>query len=171
MVLTHRNRKAFIWPDSCFAGHRRGFAVWFTNRVCLRGRSLITSSSDEKLERAQALGAHAGINYARTPEWEKEVLRLTDKQGADHVLEVAGGKSLAQSLASSKPGGRISVIGVLDGFVSELPIFLLLIKQVTVRGMLTGPRRLFEEMNEALQKIQIHPVIDRVYSFADALAA
>jgi NADPH:quinone reductase-like Zn-dependent oxidoreductase len=136
-----------------------------------RARSLITSSSDEKLERAKAFGAYAGINYARTPEWEKEVLKLTDMQGADHVLEVVGGKSLAQSLASLKAGGRMSVIGVLDGFASEVPIFPLLNKQVTIRGIVTGPRRVFDEMNQELEKLQIHPVIDTVYPFADALAA
>jgi NADPH:quinone reductase-like Zn-dependent oxidoreductase len=134
-------------------------------------RSIITSSSDEKLERAKALGAYAGINYARTPEWEKDVLKLTGMQGADHVLEVVGGKSLAQSLASSKPGGRISVIGVLDGFVSKFPIFPLLNKQVTIRGIVTGPRRVFDEMNQALEKTQLRPVIDKVYPFEDALAA
>ena len=134
-------------------------------------RSLITSSSDEKLERAKGFGAYAGINYARTPEWEKEVLKLTDMQGADQVLEVVGGKSLAQSLASLKAGGRMSVIGVLDGFASAVPIFLLLNKQVTIRGIVTGPRRVFDQMNQELEKIQIHPVIDTVYPFADALAA
>jgi NADPH:quinone reductase-like Zn-dependent oxidoreductase len=134
-------------------------------------RALITSGSDEKLERAKARGANAGINYARTPEWEKEVLRLTDMQGADHVLDVAGGKSLAQSLAAVRAGGRISVIGVLDGFVSELPIFSLLTKQVTIRGIVTGPRRAFEGMNQELEKIRIHPVIDTVYPFADSRAA
>jgi NADPH:quinone reductase-like Zn-dependent oxidoreductase len=134
-------------------------------------RTIITSSNDEKLERAKALGAHAGINYARTPDWEKEVLKLTDMKGADHVLEVAGGKSLAQSLASVKAGGRVSVIGVLDGLASEILIFPLLTKQVTIRGILTGPRRVFDEMNEALEKLKIHPVIDKVYPFTDALAA
>ena len=63
------------------------------------------------------------------------------------------------------------MIGVLDGFVSEVPILPLLVKQVTIRGILTGPCRLFEEMNQALEEIQIHPLIDRVYSFTDALAA
>ena len=134
-------------------------------------RTLITSGSDEKLERAKALGAHAGINYARIPEWEKEVLALTEMRGADHVLDVAGGKSLAQSMAAVKAGGRISVIGVLDGFASEISIFALLRKQVTIRGIMTGPRRVFEEMNRELERIQIHPVIDKVYPFADALAA
>jgi NADPH:quinone reductase-like Zn-dependent oxidoreductase len=63
------------------------------------------------------------------------------------------------------------VIGVLDGFASELPILPLLNKQVTIRGIVTGPRRVFDEMNRALEKIRIHPVIDTVYPFTDALAA
>ncbi len=63
------------------------------------------------------------------------------------------------------------MIGVLDGFVSEIPIFPLLTRQVTIRGIVTGPRRVFEEMNQALDKLQIHPVIDTVYRFADARAA
>jgi NADPH:quinone reductase-like Zn-dependent oxidoreductase len=134
-------------------------------------RPLILSSSDEKLERARALGAQGGINYLRKPEWAKEVLALTDMQGVDHVLEVAGGKSLAQSLEALKAGGRISVIGILDGVESAVPIFRLLTKQATIRGIVTGPRRAFESMNEKLQEIQIHPVIDKVYSFPDALAA
>jgi NADPH:quinone reductase-like Zn-dependent oxidoreductase len=134
-------------------------------------RPLILSSSDEKLERARALGAQGGINYLRKPEWAKEVLALTDMQGVDHVLEVAGGKSLAQSLEALKAGGRISVIGILEGVESAIPIFRLLTKQATIRGMVTGPRRAFETMNEKLEEIQIHPVIDKVYSFRDALAA
>jgi NADPH:quinone reductase-like Zn-dependent oxidoreductase len=134
-------------------------------------RPLILSSSDEKLERTKALGAHGGINYLGKPEWAKEVLALTDMQGVDHVLEVAGGKSLAQSLKALKAGGRISVIGILDGFESAVPIFPLLAKQATIRGIVTGPRRSFERMNEKLEEIQIHPVIDKVYSFPDALAA
>jgi NADPH:quinone reductase-like Zn-dependent oxidoreductase len=79
------------------------------------------------------------------------VLKLTDMKGADNVLEVVGSKSLARSLASSKPGGRISVIGVLDGFVSEVPIFPLLNKQVTIRGIGTGPRHVFDEVNQELE--------------------
>ena len=134
-------------------------------------RPLILSSSDEKLERTRALGAQGGINYLRKPEWGKEVLALTGMLGVDHVLEVAGGKSLAQSLKALKAGGRISVIGILDGFESAVPIFPLLAKQATIRGIVTGPRRAFEKMNEKLEEIRIHPVIDKVYSFPDALAA
>lgn len=139
--------------------------------TALGAQVLVTSSSDEKLERVKSLGAHAGINYNRTPAWEKEVLRLTDGRGADHIVEVAGGKSLAQSIGAVKPGGRVAVIGILDGVVSELPVFAILAKQVTIRGIVTGPRRAFERMNETLEKIQLRPVIDAVYPFEDAPAA
>lgn len=71
----------------------------------LGARVIVTSSSDEKLARVTELGAWQGINYTRTPEWEKEVLRLTSEKGVDQILEVAGGKSLAQSITAVK-GGR-----------------------------------------------------------------
>jgi NADPH:quinone reductase-like Zn-dependent oxidoreductase len=139
--------------------------------TALGARVLITSSSEEKLERARVLGAHAGINYARTPEWENEVLKLTDGQGVDHILEVVGGKNLAKSIAAAKPGGQISVIGVLDGFSSEIAIFPLLNRQTVIRGVVTGPRRVFEEMNQSLENLKVRPVIDTIYPFDEALAA
>jgi NADPH:quinone reductase-like Zn-dependent oxidoreductase len=134
-------------------------------------RVIVTSSSDEKLERAKGLGAHDAINYARTPEWHNEALRLTSQQGVDQILEVAAGKSLGQSIEAIRPGGRIAVIGILEGFTSEIPIFPVLQKQVSIQGIVTGSRRMFEEMNAELEKSQIRPVIDTVYSFDDALEA
>jgi NADPH:quinone reductase-like Zn-dependent oxidoreductase len=82
-----------------------------------------------------------------------------------------GGKSLGKSITASKAGGQISLIGVLEGFSSEIPIFPLLQKQTVIRGIVTGPRRVFEEMNQALEKIKLRPVIDKVYAFEDTLAA
>lgn len=137
----------------------------------LGARTIVTSSSDAKLGRVRSLGATETVNYARMPAWEKEVLSLTGGKGADHILEVVGGKSLAQSLIAVRPGGRITVIGILDGFTSEIPIFTLLRKQAVIRGMVTGPRRVFEEMNEALESLKIRPVIDAVYAFEDTLKA
>jgi NADPH:quinone reductase-like Zn-dependent oxidoreductase len=139
--------------------------------TALGARVLITSSSEEKLERARVLGAHAGINYARNPEWQHEVLKHTDGQGVDHILEVVGGKNLARSITATKPGGQISVIGILDGFSSEIPIFPLLNRQILVRGIVTGPRRAFEELNQSLENLKLRPVIDTVYPFDEALAA
>ena len=126
---------------------------------------------DAKLERVKALGAGEGINHARTSEWEKEVLKLTAHAGVDHILEVAGGKSLAQSIAAIKPGGQIAVIGILENFSSDFPIFSLLLKQVILRGISVGPRRALEDMTRKFEQLQLHPVIDTVYPFADALAA
>jgi NADPH:quinone reductase-like Zn-dependent oxidoreductase len=137
----------------------------------LGARVLVTSSSDAKLERVKALGAGEGINYARASAWEKEVLKLTAQAGVDHILEVAGGKSLAQSIAAIKPGGQIAVIGILENFSSDFPIFSLLLKQVTLRGISVGPRRALEDMTRKFEQLQLHPVIDTVYPFADALAA
>jgi NADPH:quinone reductase-like Zn-dependent oxidoreductase len=76
----------------------------------------------------KSLGAGEGINYARTSEWEKEVLKLTAQAGVDHILEVAGGKSLAQSIAAIKPGGQIAVIGILENFSSDFPIFFVVVE-------------------------------------------
>ena len=132
---------------------------------------IVTSSSDEKLARVKELGASHGINYARTRDWENEALRLTGQRGVDHVLDVVGGKSLSQSIAATKAGGQITSIGILEGFSSEIPIFPLLTKQIVIRGIVVGPRRALEDMPSAFAKFQLHPVIDTVYGFDDALAA
>jgi NADPH:quinone reductase-like Zn-dependent oxidoreductase len=134
-------------------------------------QTIVTSSSDEKLERVRSLGASHGINYARTPQWENVALDLTAKKGVDHVLEVVGGKSLVQSVSAIKAGGHIAVIGILESFTSDLPLFPILVKQVVLRGYSVGPRRALEEMNQAFAKWQIRPVIDTVYPFGDGLAA
>jgi NADPH:quinone reductase-like Zn-dependent oxidoreductase len=139
--------------------------------LALGAQVIVTSSSDEKLARVQAMGASHGVNYVRTPEWEKEVLRLTSQIGVHHVVEVAGGRSLAQSMSAGKPGGTISVIGILDGYTSQLPLSELLRKQIVLRGISVGPRRALEDMVRAFESHQLRPVIDTVYSFQDAIAA
>ena len=73
-----------------------------------------TSSSDEKLAFARKLGSHHTINYRTSPNWEEEVLRLTDRQGVDHVIEVGGASTIEKSLASLRQGGLISIIGYLS---------------------------------------------------------
>jgi NADPH:quinone reductase-like Zn-dependent oxidoreductase len=136
--------------------------------TALGARVITTSSSDEKLARAKELGSHQGINYIKTPEWDEEVLAFTDGKGVDQVLEVAGGKSLGRSITASAYGGQIAVLGILDGFSSEIPVFPIIRKQLVIRGLVTGPRRVLEQMTEAFQRLNIHPVIDTVYPFAEA---
>jgi NADPH:quinone reductase-like Zn-dependent oxidoreductase len=139
--------------------------------VAAGARVIVTSSSDEKLRKTKELGAHDVINYADTPEWHREALRLTDGRGVDQVLEVAGGRSLGQSIETIRPGGQIAVIGILDGFTSQIPIFPVLQRQVSIRGILTGSRKMFESLNAELEKTRIRPVIDTAYSFEEVIEA
>ena len=139
----------------------------------LGARVIATSSSDEKLERVKALGADETINYKQTPDWGKEVQRLTDKRGVDHVLEVGGAGTLAQSLVAVRAGGRVNLIGLLaqaqDGTPPDLmPI---LMKAIKLEGILVGSREMFESMNEALTRHQIKPVVDRTFPLDQAVEA
>ena len=139
--------------------------------AALGAKVLVTSSSDEKLTRAAKLGAAHGINYVRHPDWHDEVLSLTENLGVDHVLEVAGGASLEKSIKASRAGGQISIVGILDGFSSEVSLFTVIKKQTVLRGISVGPRRALEDMLREFARLQIHPVIDSVYEFVDVHSA
>ena len=134
-------------------------------------RVIITSSSDAKLARAQALGADGIINYRTTPDWEKEVFRLTDKTGADHVVEVGGTNTFPKSLRAVAMGGTISVIGGVSGFTSEVSLRDILGKSVRIQGIFVGSREMFEAMNRAITQHRLQPVLDRTVPFAEAPAA
>ncbi len=134
----------------------------------LGATTIVTSSSDEKLARVKTLGASHTINYTRTPAWEKEALAITNKQGVDHILEVVGGNAVNQSIEALKPEGQISIIGILDGFNSDIPLFSLIKKQAVLRGISVGPRRALEDMLRKFDELKLHPVIDSVYSFTNA---
>jgi NADPH:quinone reductase-like Zn-dependent oxidoreductase len=137
----------------------------------LGARVIVTSSSDEKLERAIELGAWAGINYKRQPEWGKEVRRLTGGEGVDHVVEVGGAGTLAESLTAIRAGGQISVIGVLSGTSGKINVIPVLMGQVRIQGVLVGHREGFDSMNRAIGLHRMHPVIDRRFGFEEVPAA
>ena len=134
-------------------------------------RTIITSSSDEKLARAIALGADATINYRTTPDWEKRVLELTGGSGADHVLEVGGAGTFAKSLRATRVGGHVALIGVLAGVASELRVTDILMKSLHINGIYVGSRAMFESLNQAVTQHNLKPVIDRVFPFTEARAA
>jgi NADPH:quinone reductase-like Zn-dependent oxidoreductase len=135
-------------------------------------RVLITSSSDAKLQRARELGAHETINYRTTPEWDKEVWRLTSKSGVDHILEVGGPDTLARSLNSVAAGGHIAQIGVLTGFgAANTSIFPLVQRNARLNGIYVGSREGFEAFVRFLDVTRINPIIDRVFSFDEAREA
>lgn len=128
-------------------------------------RAIITSSSDEKLERAKRLGADEGINYKAHPDWEKEVARLTNGEGADVVLEVGGAETLPRSLKAVRAGGQISVIGVLSGASQTLSVPSILYSNARIQGIYVGSVEMFEEMNRAISANGMHPVVDKTFSF------
>jgi NADPH:quinone reductase-like Zn-dependent oxidoreductase len=135
-------------------------------------RVIATSSSDEKLQRARELGAAETINYRTTPDWEQEVLRLTDKRGVDHVVEVGGPGTLEKSLASVAASGHIAMIGVLTGFgPATVGMFAALARNARLDGIYVGSRADFEAMNAFFEQHQIRPVIDRTFAFDEAEAA
>ncbi len=139
--------------------------------AALGAEVIVTSSSDEKLERAKQLGAAHGINYTQQPDWQEAVLHLTKGKGADLVVEVAGGDNLGRSLQAARIGGHIALIGFLNGISSEIPLFPFVIKQLTVAGTIVGPRSSFEAMLRSFAEWALHPVVDTIYSFEDVPAA
>ena len=139
-------------------------ALQFCNMI--GARAIITSSSDEKLKRAKSLGAWGTINYASVADWETKVLYLTSGEGVDHTVEVGGAGTLEKSIASTKVGGSIGLIGVLTG--GQINPTAIMRKSIKLQGIYVGNRNMFEDMNKAIVKYSIKPVIDRVYDFENA---
>ncbi len=134
-------------------------------------RVAITSSSDEKLARAQALGADQTVNYRRQAEWGKLVLDWTEGRGVDHVVEVAGPGTLAQSIAACRVGGHIAQIGVLTGAAGEVPIRLMMMRQIRYHCFIVGSREHQMSMVRAMASMSMRPVIDRRFALEDIAAA
>jgi len=134
-------------------------------------RVIATSSSDEKLERARALGASETINYATTPDWAERALELTGGAGIDHVVEVGGLGTMEQSFKAARPGGTVSLIGVLTGFDTKIDPHPAMVKGLCVQAIVVGSRTMFEDMNRAIAVNSLKPVIDRVFGFDQAREA
>jgi NADPH:quinone reductase-like Zn-dependent oxidoreductase len=134
-------------------------------------RVIITSSSDEKLSRARSLGADHTINYRTIPDWDRQVLELTNGIGTDHVLEVGGAGTFAKSLRATRVGGHVALIGVLAGLAGELRMTDILMKSLRVNGIYVGSRSHFESFNRSVEHHQLKPVIDRSFRLKDCRAA
>ncbi len=134
-------------------------------------KPIITSSQDEKLEKAKALGAFATVNYRSNPEWQREVRELTGGHGVDQVLEIGGRETLGKALEALAYGGHIALIGGLSGYGSDIPTDSLMWINATASGVYVGSRADFEAMNEFISQHRIRPHIDRVFEFKDAREA
>lgn len=145
------------------------FALQFAKAA--GARVIATSSSDEKLDRASKLGADMTINYKQHPEWAKEARRLTDGRGVDHVVEVGGAGTLVQSIMAARVGGHVSIIGILSGFTTDVPVAAIMGGNLKVQGLTVGSRAMFEDMNRALEITKLKPVIGETLPFADTVKA
>ncbi|KAJ7106911.1 alcohol dehydrogenase superfamily protein [Mycena epipterygia] len=150
------------------------FALQFA--VASGATVIATSSSDEKLKYATRLGAKHVINYKTTPNWDEEVLKLTNGVGVDRVIEVAGNATLERSMASTRIDGSIDLIGGVGESANIPPVDIFrstIVKQLKIRGIYVGSVTQFKNMNKLISaNIEAtRPVIDKVFHFDDAKAA
>lgn len=143
------------------------FALLFAKAA--GARIISTSSSEAKLERLVELGADHVINYKETPKWGKKAKELTGGRGVDEIVEIGGPKTMAQSIAASRIGGHISLVGVLTGVSGDVPTAALFSANITLSGITVGSRAQQEAMVAAIEKNDIRPVIDRTFAL-DELA-
>ncbi|HEX5380491.1 MAG TPA: NAD(P)-dependent alcohol dehydrogenase [Phenylobacterium sp.] len=134
-------------------------------------RTVITSSSDEKLARAKALGADHLVNYRQTPEWSGPVRAATGGVGADFVMEVGGAGTIQQSLRAVRIGGHIAIIGVVAGGAEGINPAVLIGNSAKMQGLSVGSREMFEAMCRAIELHKIRPVVDKVFPWTEAKAA
>jgi NADPH:quinone reductase-like Zn-dependent oxidoreductase len=134
-------------------------------------RTLITSSSDAKLERAKALGADHLVNYKTTPEWSKAVREATGGRGADFIMEVGGGGTIHESMRAVRIGGHIAIIGVVAGGGEPFNPAALIGNSAKLQGLSVGSRDMFEAMCRAIEQHRIRPVVDKTFPWTEARAA
>lgn len=130
--------------------------------------TIVLSSSDEKLERAKQMGATHTINYRKIPDWDNEVLKITDNAGVDLVLEVGGAGTLEKSMNAVRVNGVISLIGVLTGLEGKMNPLPIIRKSLRVFGIYVGSKAMQSHFHDALSQHAIVPVIDRVFEFEEA---
>lgn len=124
---------------------------------------------------AKQVGATHLINYKKSPEWDKEVLKITGGKGADFVLDLGGPATLGKSLAAVKTGGEVSVVGVL-GFMDQAPslneiVPMILFKGIRVKGVCSFSRAMVQQAVDIIGARGIQPVVGKTWAWEDARTA
>ncbi|MBB2971441.1 NAD(P)-dependent alcohol dehydrogenase [Mesorhizobium sp. RMAD-H1] len=138
------------------------FALQFARAA--GARVIVTSSSDEKLSEARALGAEAAINYRNTADWGTVAAKTSGEEGVDLVVEVGGSGTLNQALSAVRRGGEIALVGVLTGFSGEINTSAILMKGVNVRGVYVGS---LADLREAMRS-GVRPFVQEIFAFEQA---
>jgi NADPH:quinone reductase-like Zn-dependent oxidoreductase len=144
-----------------------GVSVFALQFAKLAGARIIaTSGHEEKRQRLAAMGADATINYRNNPDWDKTAREITGGRGVDRIVEVGGAGTLPRSIRAARGGGVIALIGIVagKGEIDPLPIFM---RTLRVHGISCGSREDFERMLRRMAEARLHPVIDRVFPFAE----
>ena len=149
-----------------------GVSVFALQFAKVAGATVIaTSSSDAKLARLETLGADHLINYRKHENWGDLVRELTAGRGVDHVIEVGGPATLAQSMVAARIGGHIAVVGILSGMTGTLPLLSVLTRQLRLQGLVVGSRRHQIEMIRAIEATGLRPIIDRHFPLEELVEA
>jgi NADPH:quinone reductase-like Zn-dependent oxidoreductase len=141
-----------------------GVSLYALQLAKARGATVIlTSSSDAKLEFGAELGADYGINYATTPDWEREVRAITDGRGADLVIDIGGAETLAHSVRATRMDGSVAIIGVLSGFGgAEIPVSDAMMQNIHLVGITVGSVRAHADLSAAVSAAKIVPPTSHV---------
>lgn len=140
--------------------------------ICKRigARAWVTSSSDEKLARARALGADETFNH-RTGEIGPQVRARTGKRGVDVVIDNVGVATWKQSLIALGRGGRLVTCGGTSGPMVETDVRRMFWNQWTVMGSTMGNDDEFDAITSIFAGGELTPVVDSVHEFDDARVA
>lgn len=131
----------------------------------------LISSSDEKLERGRALGAHHLINYKVHEAWDEIVLEKSGGRGVDLVVDIGGEATIGRSVNSCAVEGHIAQAGIIGGMTAPVPIYPLMTKLIHIDGIMNGSRADAEDMARAIECNRIHPVLDRAFALDEIPAA
>jgi len=149
-----------------------GVSIWALQIAKAMGAiSIVTSSSGEKLERARDLGADHVVNYREVKGWGRAVADWTGGRGVDHVLELGGAGTLANSIAAIRVGGHIALIGTVTGVAGDVPTAALMAKQARLQGLIVGSRRQQQNFVRAIDATGIRPVVDRRFPLGELAEA
>lgn len=137
----------------------------------LGARTILTSSSHEKLARARELGADHAIHRLERPDWDRAVLEATDGEGAHLVVENVGAATLSRSLRATRAGGTVALLGALSGLSATVDLAPAIMRRIRIAGVMTDCRRALGDLAAFLEKSPLRPVVDRTYPLAELPAA
>jgi NADPH:quinone reductase-like Zn-dependent oxidoreductase len=133
-------------------------------------RVFATAGSDDKLERARALGASAVIHHHKQ-DLADEIRRLTNKRGVDIVIEHVGEATWPKSVRAMARGGRLVTCGATTGYNGGIDLRALFAKQLTLMGSYMGTKGELMRVARFFFSGELKPAIDRTYALAEAAAA